>query len=163
MKTTFDSWQEAKRRGLDYEAWQKEWQQHCKQAAAESQTRAYVKLGLRGGKGPAKPKPEAKPAPKAKVDDVKEPGLSRATGLANTQGFACPECWTVPKNVRNDGFTVARHLPGNPDAKRYRDTEFCDGQGKIAIAVMQVGWSPGSEPRQKMSAKKWKLGKGEKV
>lgn len=153
-----------------------QWGKRVRSAQMNAQKRAYDKFYRQKGIRPAKietiiaearAEPEAKPVPavtaKKQVEEkTKEAGVSRSTGLPNSQGFACPTCWGVPKTVRNDGFTVARHLPVNPEAKRYRDTEFCDGQGKIAVAVMQSGWTQGSEPRQKMSAKKWRQGKGAK-
>ncbi len=155
----------------DLENWTS-WGKRVREGQLKSQKKAYDKFyrqkGVRASKieaivEKAREEPVKQvPAPKAKEEKPKEAGVTRSTGQPNTQGFACPTCWGVPKTVRNDGFTVSRHLPVVPDAKRYRDTEFCDGQGKIAVAVMQNGWTPGSEPRQKMSAKKWRLGKGAK-
>ncbi len=52
----------------------------------------------------------------------------------NTKGLACPVCKGVPKTVRSDGVTIARHLPMSTGAKLYRDTEFCNGQGRPGIA-----------------------------
>ena len=157
----------------DFENWT-QWGKRVREGQMKSQKKAYDKFyrqkGVKASKiesiihearsEPEAPKATPVPAKKVEAEKPKEAGVTRSTGLPNSQGFACPTCWGVPKTVRNDGFTVARHLPAVPDAKRYRDTEFCDGQGKIAVAVMQTGWTPGSEPRQKMSAKKWRLGKG---
>ena len=135
-----------------------EWKRKVAKAGKKSLEDAWAKLGKKPKiERPSPPKAEKK----AKPSEPKPAGVTRSTGTGNPQGFACPNCWGVPLNLRNDGYTIARHLPADPDAKRYRDTEFCDGQGKIAVAVMSQGWTPGTEPRQKMSAKKWRLGKGE--
>lgn len=153
----------------DEEAWRK----RVRKAGLAAQARAYGKLGK-------KPKPikvTAPTAPKASEKATKSEaktekavsqakarpeGVSRSTGVGNSHGFACPDCWGVPAQLRKDGFSVARHLPATKEAKRYRDTEFCDGQGKIAFAVMDLNWTPGTEPRQKMSAKKYLQGNGRK-
>lgn len=154
-----------------FEDWQA-WGRKVRQGQMSSQKRAYSKFyrGIKPAKiqaiqaKAAEKEPDAvSVAKKAEPAKPRDEGVSRSSGQENTQGFACPTCWAVPKMVRNDGFTIGRHLPADPDAKRYRDTEFCDGQGKIAVAVMDSGWSPGSEPRKKMSAKKWRLGNGRKT
>lgn len=151
-----------------FEDWQT-WGKKVRQGQMASQKRAYskfyrelkpAKIQALQDKATQKEEPAVSKAKKAEPEKTRDAGVSRSSGQENTQGFACPTCWGVPKMVRNDGFTIARHLPADPDAKRYRDTEFCDGQGKIAVAVMDSGWSAGSEPKKKMSAKKWRLGKG---
>lgn len=76
----------------------------------------------------------------------------RAASKPNEQGYACPECWVVPETVRNDGVSTARHLPGNPSARLFRDTEFCNGQGRTSRFVLDEGWAPGSEPQTSISA-----------
>lgn len=136
------------------------WHKKIRQARMDALARAYGKLGK-------KPKVLKVTAPeplralaKAKEAETKPAGVSRSTGTGNEKGFACPTCWGVPPNLRQDGFTIARHLPTDPEAKRYRDTEFCDGQGKISVCVMDPKWEQGSEPRAKMSAKKYLQGNG---
>lgn len=148
----------------------REWAKKVRKGQLEQTAKAWAKLG----KKPPIFKPrEERNAGKTVLkvtakrehkqpEKAKEAGVSRSTGQGNPQGFACPTCWGVPKNLRNDGHSIARHLPVNPEAKRYRDTEFCDGQGKIAVAVMETGWAQGVEPKQQMSAKKWRLGQGAK-
>ncbi len=141
-----------------------EWAKRVAKGNKKSLERAYAKIGKKPRLSVPAPAVKAKAEKKAKeADETKPAGVSRSTGTGNPQGFACPTCWGVPPNLRNDGYTIARHLPVDPEAKRYRDTEFCDGQGKISVAVMTTGWTQGTEPRAKMSAKKWKLGKGELV
>ena len=146
----------------DAEAWRKK----VRRAGLDAQSRAYGKLGKKpkalkvtAPTAPHATKEATKPEPKAKAV-IRPEGVSRSTGVGNSHGFACPDCWGIPPQLRKDGFSVARHLPATKDAKRYRDTEFCDGQGKIAFAVMDLNWKPGFEPRQKMSAKKYLQGNG---
>lgn len=145
----------------------REWAKKVRHGQMESQKKAWAKLGKRPPIFKSKEDRVLKVTAKkerevAVKEQKKEAGVSRSTGQENPQGFACPTCWGVPKNLRNDGHSIARHLPVNPLAKKYRDTEFCDGQGKIAVAVMETGWVPGNEPKQQMSAKKWRLGQGVK-
>ncbi len=145
------------------------WRKRVRKAGLDAQTRAYGKLGRKPkalkvtAPTPPKATEEAKPVAKSKAavtEKARPEGVSRSTGVSNDKSFACPDCWGIPPNLRKDGYSIARHLPFTKDAKRYRDTEFCDGQGKIAFAVMDLNWKPGSEPRQKMSAKKYLQGNG---
>ncbi len=77
------------------------------------------------------------------------------TGPSNLHGFACPECWARTETLRNDGKSVPRHKPIREDAELYRDTEYCNGQGKIARAVKDKEWEPGNEPEESITATKW--------
>lgn len=54
-------------------------------------------------------------------------------GVPNTEGFACSICGGIPERLRTDGISASRHLPAKKSAKKYRDTEFCDGQGRPTI------------------------------
>ena len=71
---------------------------------------------------PAQPEPE--PEPKA-------PPAPR--GVPNEKKLACPVCGLVPERVRTNGEDMARHLPAKAGVKLYRDTEFCDGQGRPGV------------------------------
>lgn len=112
------------------------WDAAVKQSIAEADKRRWEEIN----------------APKTEVAE-NAPGPRAASG-GNPRGFACPVCWGVPEHLRSDGFTIARHLPASEGAKLYRDTEFCNGQGRPAVAVIGA-WSPGSEPSgEKVSARK---------
>lgn len=84
-----------------------------------------------------------------------EASAGRVANKPNVHGFACPICWCVPPTLRNDGVSIPRHFPATPGVKLFRDTEFCDGQGRAGVKVLDSNWSPGREPEQKVSAKKW--------
>lgn len=139
------------------------WHKKVRKARIDALARAYGKLGKKPKalKVTAPTPPHATEKAKEAVSEKARPeGVSRSTGTGNNQGFACPVCWGVPPNLRPDGFSIARHLPATKEAKHYRDTEFCDGQGKISVCVMDQNWKPGTEPRAKMSAKKYLQGNG---
>ncbi len=88
-------------------------------------------------------------APKA----PKEGKHHRAAHLENAREFACPECWTVPSTIRADGVSVARHpIPDGSKARKFRGTEFCNGQGRVARYVVDDPWEFGSEPKTSISA-----------
>lgn len=83
-----------------------------RQAATEKKVADTV------AKEPESVEPKAPPAPR---------------GSPNEKGLACPICGLVPERVRTDGETMARHLPAVQGLKLYRDTEFCDGQGRPGV------------------------------
>lgn len=145
----------------DWPAWAKE----VRRGQMAAQSRAWAKIGKKPKPlkvtAPTAPKPSQKAKDAVREEKAKPEGVSRSTGVGNPQGFACPVCWGVPTNLRPDGFSIARHLPVGK-GKLYRDTEFCDGQGKISVCVMDPNWKPGTEPLRKMSAKKWQQGNGVK-
>lgn len=91
-------------------------------------------------------------APKAPKAEKTGPH-HRAAHLPNAREFACPECWTVPNTIRADGVSVARHLiPDGSKARKFRGTEYCNGQGRIARHVLDEPWNIGEEPKNSISA-----------
>lgn len=54
-------------------------------------------------------------------------------GTPNVERLACSVCGGIPERLRSDGISASRHLPVDLAAKRYRDTEFCDGQGRPVV------------------------------
>ena len=79
---------------------------------------------------PPPPKPAKRPEPVKVVLPKNRP---------NEKGLACPVCFGVPETLRSDGETIARHLPMATGFKLYRDTLFCDGQGREGVAKPQEG------------------------
>lgn len=77
----------------------------------------------------------------------------RAATLANKNHLACPVCWVVPETIRNDGVSIPRHEPGNSKAPKFRDTQFCNGQGQVGRFVIDKNWKPGTEPQESITAK----------
>ena len=88
---------------------------------------------------------------KSKADGEKN---HRAAQKPNKEGLACPECWLVPETVRNDGFSTARHEPG-PGARKFRDTPYCNGQGRAGRYVLDKNWKPGKEPENSISGEEY--------
>ncbi len=77
----------------------------------------------------------------------------RAARLDNARELVCPECWTVPPTIRKDGVTVPRHqAPEGSKARRFKNTDRCNGQGRIARYVVDDPWEIGSEPKVHISA-----------
>ncbi len=79
----------------------------------------------------------------------------RAAQKENKHGLACPECWTVPPTVRNDGFSTARHEPGSSGARKFRDTAYCNGQGRAGRYVLDKNWKPGHEPENSINGQEF--------
>ena len=77
----------------------------------------------------------------------------RAAKLQNAREFVCPECWTVPPTIRKDGISVSRHpIPEGSKARKFRDTPYCNGQGRVARYVLDDPWEIGTEPKVHISA-----------
>lgn len=91
-----------------------------------------------------------------KTKKAKEPA---PTGPDNIHGFACPVCWAVTESLRNDGKSIPRHDPIDPKAERYRDTDFCNGQGKTGRYVVDDNWEPGTKPAKSVTATAFLKGK----
>lgn len=104
-------------------------------------------------KTPKKSKaPKAQKTPKA----PKEGPHHRAAHLKNVREFACPECWTIPETIRTDGISVARHeIPAGSKARKFRDTKFCNGQGRTARHVLDNPWDIGTKPKVSISAEEF--------
>ena len=97
-------------------------------------------------------KSKAPKAPKPK----KEGPHHRAAHLENAREFACPECWTIPKTIRTDGVSVARHaIPEGSKARKFRGTPYCNGQGRTARYVLDDPWDIGTEPKVSISAEEY--------
>lgn len=79
-------------------------------------------------------------------------GSHRAATRPNENGFACPECWAVPDAIRNDDISTARHMPATPKARTYRDTHYCNGQGRQGRYVIDKQWKPGTQPKEAITA-----------
>lgn len=79
----------------------------------------------------------------------------RAAQLPNKNKLACPECWGVPETVRNDGFSIARHVPETKGARKFRGTEFCNGQGRVGRHVLDKNWKPGTKPENSLNGEEF--------
>lgn len=97
--------------------------------------------------------------PKTSKKTPKEPKAKpegphhRAAKLSNARDLVCPECWTAPETIRKDGVTVPRHqVPEGSKARRFKNTDRCNGQGRIARYVVDDPWEIGTEPKVHISA-----------
>lgn len=97
------------------------------------------------------PKNSKKSKPQKKAE--REGPHHRAASQPNKQGYACPVCFVVPETIRNDGVSTARHLPGSTKAEKFRDTEFCNGQGQVGRFALDKHWKAGNEPVESITAK----------
>lgn len=78
--------------------------------------------------------PEVAEATKPTAPKIQVLTRPRVANKLNERGLACKVCGLVTENIRSDGVSMPRHLPAKPGAKLYRDTEYCDGQGREGVA-----------------------------
>lgn len=98
------------------------------------------------------PKPKKVKAPK-EPKPKREGPHHRAAQLPNDRDFVCPECWTPPATIRKDGVTTPRHpIPEGSKARKFKNTDRCNGQGRVARHVIDDPWEIGTEPKIHISA-----------
>lgn len=133
------------------EEWDK-WAAKCRAGQVEAQKRAYKKLGVDRKK--LFDRSAKKQEQKGKKREAVK-GTVSSNMPDNHHGLVCTECWAQPETLRTNGLSMPRHLPVMKGASLYRDTEFCAGQGRQGVVVLDDSWEPGSKPNKTVPGKKW--------